>query len=229
MGTWQDDRSTKRPRCFSAAFVLGPPIGGIIIMALLQVLPWLADGLADPAPQFGANLIKSLLLPVPLSYFVGGYRRCSPRLGAGRLFRLGRPHHGVGVLAASLIYPAVLSRVGPAANVGSPETLAARAAQRRDDSHRVGLCGARLLLSVAQYQVGAGLRRLGPGDVQHDHDRSGQHGARAAHAAHQEHPPAAARRVAEDRRRARAPSARSTSTTLYRLPALRCCAASSTT
>ena len=59
-------------KVFLAAFVLGPPIGGVIIMALLQVLPWLSGGLADPAPQFGANLIKSLLLAVPLSYLVGG-------------------------------------------------------------------------------------------------------------------------------------------------------------
>ena len=75
---------------FLAAFVLGPPIGGVIIMALLQVVPWLATGLADPVPQFGANLVRSLLLYVPLSYLV-----CGPSAALAGL-ALAPTSHGAG-------------------------------------------------------------------------------------------------------------------------------------
>ena len=45
-------------KVFLAAFVLGPPIGGIVFMALLQVVPWFAAGFAAPAPEVGANLLS---------------------------------------------------------------------------------------------------------------------------------------------------------------------------
>ncbi|HEY8246755.1 MAG TPA: hypothetical protein VIG38_05695 [Hyphomicrobium sp.] len=109
-------------KVFLAAFVLGPPIGGVIIMALLQVLPWLSGGLADPAPQFGANLIKSLLLAVPLSYLVGGLSAMLAALALAAYFAWGYRLTVWACVAASLIYPAVLLVSGLLQTVGSPET-----------------------------------------------------------------------------------------------------------
>lgn len=48
-------------KVFLAAFVLGPPIGGVAFMALLQVVPWFATGFTAPAPEVG-SLFKSLLV-----------------------------------------------------------------------------------------------------------------------------------------------------------------------
>ena len=96
-------------KVFLAAFVLGPPIGGVIIMALLQVVPWLAKGLADPVPQFGANLVRSLLLSVPLSYLVGGPSAALAGLALAAYFAWGGRITWWACLAASLIYPAVLT------------------------------------------------------------------------------------------------------------------------
>jgi hypothetical protein len=94
---------------FLAAFVLGPPIGGVINMALLQVVPWLGNGLADPVPQFGANLVKSLLLALPLSYLVGGPAAAIAGLALAAYFAWGGRITWWACLAASLIYPAVLA------------------------------------------------------------------------------------------------------------------------
>ena len=109
-------------KVFLAAFVLGPPIGGIITMALLQGVPWLARGLADPVPQFGANLIKSLLLAVPLSYLVGGMSAMLAGLALAAYFTWGYRLTVWACVAASLIYPAVLVVSGLLQTAGSPET-----------------------------------------------------------------------------------------------------------
>ena len=106
-----------------AAVVLGPPIGGITVMALLQIVPWLATGLADPAPQFGANLVKSVLLAVPLSYLVGGIPAVLAGLALAAYFAWGGRITVWACLAAALIYPAVLVVSGVIATRGSPETL----------------------------------------------------------------------------------------------------------
>ena len=107
-----------------AALVLGPPIGGITVMALLQVVPWLATGLADPAPQFGANLVKSVLLAVPLSYLVGGIPAVLAGLALAAYFAWGGRITVSACLVAALIYPALLVVSGLIATGGSPETLA---------------------------------------------------------------------------------------------------------
>ena len=78
-------------------------------MALLQVVPWLATGLADPVPQFGANLVRSLLLSVPLSYLVGGPSAALAGLALAAYFAWGGRITWWACLAASLIYPAVLT------------------------------------------------------------------------------------------------------------------------
>ena len=106
-----------------AAVVLGPPIGGITVMVLLQIVPWLATGLADPAPQFGANLVKSVLLAVPLSYLVGGIPAVLAGLALAAYFAWGGRITVWACLAAGLIYPALLVVSGVIATRGSPETL----------------------------------------------------------------------------------------------------------
>ena len=106
-----------------AAVVLGPPIGGIVVMALLQIVPWLATGLADPAPQFGANLVKSVLLAVPLSYLVGGIPAVLAGLALAAYFAWGGRITVWACLVAALIYPAVLVVSGLIATRASPETL----------------------------------------------------------------------------------------------------------
>jgi hypothetical protein len=106
-----------------AAVALGPPIGGITIMALLQIVPWLATGLADPAPQFGANLVMSVLLAVPLSYVVGGIPAVLAGLALAAYFAWGGRITVWACLVAALVYPAVLAVSGLIATRGSPETL----------------------------------------------------------------------------------------------------------
>jgi hypothetical protein len=106
-----------------AALVLGPPIGGITVMALLQIVPWLAAGLADPAPQFGTNLLKSVLLAVPLSYLVGGIPAVLAGLALAAYFAWGGRITVWACLVAALIYPAVLVVSGLVATGGSPATL----------------------------------------------------------------------------------------------------------
>jgi hypothetical protein len=106
-----------------AAVVLGPPIGGITVMALLQIVPWLASGLVDPTPQIGANLIKSVILAVPLSYVVGGIPAVLAGLALAAYFAWGGRITVWACLVAALIYPALLVVTGLIATRGSPETL----------------------------------------------------------------------------------------------------------
>jgi hypothetical protein len=110
-------------KVFVAAFVLGPPIGGIAVMALLQLLPWIATGFADPMPQVGANLLSSLLMMVPLSYFVGGMAAGLAGLALAAYFAWGGRITVWACLAAALIYPALLALNGLASTRGSPETV----------------------------------------------------------------------------------------------------------
>jgi len=110
-------------KVFLAAFVLGPPIGGIIVMTLLQVVPWLGAGFAGPLPQFGANLLTSVLMAVPLSYFVGGLSAGLAGLALAAYFSWGHRLTLWACLAASLIYPAILVVFGLVETHGSPATL----------------------------------------------------------------------------------------------------------
>lgn len=110
-------------RVVLAALVLGPPIGGVVVMVLLQIVPWLATGLADPAPQFGANLLKSVLLTVPLSYLLGAIPAVLAGLALAAYFAWGGRITVWACLVAALIYPAVLVVTGLIATAGSPATL----------------------------------------------------------------------------------------------------------
>ncbi len=110
-------------KVFLAAFVLGPPIGGIVVMTLLQVLPWIVTDFTDPIPHFGANLMASLLLAVPLSYFAGGTSALIAGLALAAYVAWGYRLTLWACLVAALIYPAVLVVSGFIATRGSPPTL----------------------------------------------------------------------------------------------------------
>ena len=109
-------------KVFLAAFVLGPPIGGVIIMTLLQVVPWLGTDFGAPLPQFGANLLTAVLMAVPLSYFVGGFSAALAGLALAAYVAWGHRLTLWACLAASLFYPAILFVSGVIAVSGSPET-----------------------------------------------------------------------------------------------------------
>ncbi len=108
---------------FIAAFVLGPPIGGLIVMTLLQALPWIATGFTDPLPQVSENIAKSLLLAIPLSYFAGGASALLAGLALAAYVAWGARLTWWACLAASLVYPALLVVSGLIATSGSPDTL----------------------------------------------------------------------------------------------------------
>jgi hypothetical protein len=109
-------------KVFLAAFVLGPPIGGVVFMALLQGVPWFAAGFAAPAPEVG-NLLKSLPLLVPLSYFIGGMAAGLAGLALAAYFAWGGRITVWACLVAALIYPALLAVSGVLAARGSPQTI----------------------------------------------------------------------------------------------------------
>jgi hypothetical protein len=110
-------------KVFIAAFVLGPPIGGLIVMTLLQALPWIATGFTDPLPQVSENIAKSLLLAIPLSYFAGGASALLAGLALAAYVAWGARLTWWACLAASLVYPALLVVSGLIATSGSPDTL----------------------------------------------------------------------------------------------------------
>ncbi len=110
-------------KVFLAAFVLGPPIGGIVFMALLQLLPWIATNFVVPLPEFSAGLFTSLLLAVPLSYFAGGFSAALAGLALAAYVAWGNRLTLLACLAAALIYPLVLTLTGLWETRGSPETV----------------------------------------------------------------------------------------------------------
>ena len=110
-------------KVFAAALVLGPPIGGIVVMALLQLLPWIATGFADPVPKVGANLLSALLMMVPLSYFVGGMAAGLAGLALAAYFAWGGRITVWACLVASLIYPTLLTVSSWLAVRGSPQSV----------------------------------------------------------------------------------------------------------
>jgi hypothetical protein len=98
-------------KVFLAAFVLGPPIGGVASLALSQVVPLFATGFAGPVPEVG-NILKSLALMLPLSYLVGGMAAGLAGLALAAYVSWGNSLTLWACLAASLIYPAILGVSG---------------------------------------------------------------------------------------------------------------------
>lgn len=106
-----------------AALVLGPPLGGIVVLGLIQVVPWIATGLGVPLPEFGANLMSTILLALPLAYFVGAYSAILAGLALAAYVAWGGRLTLSACIGASLVYPVVLAATGWLATRGSPETF----------------------------------------------------------------------------------------------------------
>jgi hypothetical protein len=91
-----------------AAVALGPPLGGIVIMALLHLLPALEGNLGPSLPEFGKNLLSALALAVPLSYVFGGTGAILGGLALAAYVAWGGRLTWWACVLASLVYPALL-------------------------------------------------------------------------------------------------------------------------
>ncbi|CAN1724248.1 conserved membrane protein of unknown function [Hyphomicrobium sp. 1Nfss2.1] len=106
-----------------AAVVLGPPLGGAALIALMQIVPWIATDFPVSVPEFSQNLFRSISIAVPLAYVVGLYSAILAGLALAAYVSWGGRLTWWSCLAASLIYPAVLAISGWFSLQGSPETL----------------------------------------------------------------------------------------------------------
>ncbi|MFN3622482.1 MAG: hypothetical protein ACK4TP_00330 [Hyphomicrobium sp.] len=106
-----------------AALLLGPPLGGIVVIGLLQLVPWMATDFAVPLPEFGKNLVSALLLAIPLSYAVGAYSAILAGLALAAYVAWGGRLTWWACLGASLVYPALLAVSGWVATRDAPETV----------------------------------------------------------------------------------------------------------
>jgi len=106
-----------------AAVVLGPPLGGAALVALTQIVPFIATNFPVSVPEFSADLFKSIAIAVPLSYVVGLYSAILAGLALAAYVSWGGRLTWWSCLAAALFYPAVLAISGWLSVRGSPETL----------------------------------------------------------------------------------------------------------
>ena len=106
-----------------AAVIMGPPLGGVVVMGLLQVVPWMATGMPVDLPAFGENLLSALALSVPLSYMVGAHAAVLAGVALAAFVAWGGRLTWWSCLAAALIYPAILAANGWFATRGAPEAL----------------------------------------------------------------------------------------------------------
>ena len=106
-----------------AAVLLGPPLGGIVVLGLMQIVPWVATDFVVPPLEFGASLMSTLLLAIPLAYAVGAYASILAGLALAAYVAWGGRLTWWACVGASLVYPAVLAASGWLATRGSPETL----------------------------------------------------------------------------------------------------------
>lgn len=104
--------------------VLGPPLGGIVTMGLLQIVPWMATGFETPLPEFGMSLLGVVLVTIPFSYFVGAHAAILGGLALAAYIAWGGRLTWWACLAASSVYPAALAVGGWFATRQSPETYA---------------------------------------------------------------------------------------------------------
>jgi hypothetical protein len=105
------------------AILLGPPLGGIAVMTLLQVVPWAAPDFRVPLPEFGKNLASAVLLSIQLSYAIGAYAAILGGLALAAWVAWGGRLTWWACIAASLVYPALIAVTGWLETRGSPETL----------------------------------------------------------------------------------------------------------
>lgn len=123
--TW---RVARRPvseavKVFLLVLALGPPIGGIVVMTGLQIFQWAAVRSSEPLTQSLATLGKSLIVAVPLSYYVGGFAAGIAGLALATYISWGFRFTLWACLAAALIYPLGFALRGYL--IAPPETVAA--------------------------------------------------------------------------------------------------------
>jgi hypothetical protein len=106
-----------------AAVILGPLLGGVAVMALLQLLPWMATDFGTPLPEFGKNLVSAVVLAIQLSYVIGVYAAILAGLALAAFIAWGGRLTWWACALASLVYPAILALNGWLATRGSPETM----------------------------------------------------------------------------------------------------------
>lgn len=93
-------------KVFIAVFVLGPPIGGSLVLIGLQVSQWITSAPTEPLLQRLAGLGQLLLVTVPLSYYVGGMAAGIAGLALAAYIAWGYRFTLWACVAAALIYPA---------------------------------------------------------------------------------------------------------------------------
>jgi hypothetical protein len=106
-----------------AAVLLGPPLGGVVVMSLLQLVPWIAMDFSTPLPEFGKDLLSVVVLAIPLSYFIGGYCAIVAGLALAAYVAWGGRLTWWACALASLIYPVIFTVSGWLETRDSPETL----------------------------------------------------------------------------------------------------------
>jgi hypothetical protein len=106
-----------------AAVALGPPLGGIVVMALLQLVPAMEGNFGASLPEFGTNVLSAIALAIPLSYFVGGTSAILGGLALAAYVAWGGRLTWWSCAVASLIYPVLLALNGWISASGSPWTL----------------------------------------------------------------------------------------------------------
>ena len=96
-------------KVFIAVFVLGPPIGGSLVLIGLQVSQWIASAPAEPLLQRLAGLGQLLLVTVPLSYYVGGMAAGIAGLALAANIAWGYRLTLWACIVSALIYPAAFA------------------------------------------------------------------------------------------------------------------------
>ena len=92
-------------------------------MALLQLVPAMEGNVGGSLPEFGKNLLSSIALAIPLSYFVGATSAILGGLALAAYIAWGGRLTWWSCAGASLIYPALLALNGWISASGSPGTV----------------------------------------------------------------------------------------------------------
>jgi hypothetical protein len=103
-----------------AAVALGPPLGGIVVMALLQLVPAMEGNLGVSLPEFGKNALSAIALAIPFSYFVGAASAILGGLALAAYIAWGGRLTWWACVVASLVYPVLLGLNGWISASGAP-------------------------------------------------------------------------------------------------------------
>jgi len=112
--------------------LLGPPIGAILLMLLMQFVPWVANGFPEPVSTFIPGFFAALIAALPLSYVFGGHTAVLAGLALAAYVAWGGRLNLWVCLLAALIYPVL---------VGAVTLLDARGAENEGLSVLLGYAG----------------------------------------------------------------------------------------